>query len=128
MANQNGISVNNGSATERWDRRAQIAPPVDIYENRDELLVVTDVPGVKSDGVTVRLEKDELYVHARCAEREAGEALAGSDVVADFSRTFVVPRGIDPERITAELKDGVLTIRLPKSEAVKPRKIAVRAS
>lgn len=97
-----------------------VAPPVDIYEGRDEILVVADVPGVKVDGVTVRLEKNELHLRAR-REGERKPEL-------DYVRTFLIPRSVDAQKIEAELKDGVLTIHLPKSEAGKPRQIAVRAA
>jgi HSP20 family molecular chaperone IbpA len=117
----------NGARAEQLNRRPVVAPPVDIYENRDEILVLAEVPGARNDGVTIRLEKNELYLHAR---RE--DAAVGSDAKrpwgADYSRTFLVPRGIDAERITAELNAGVLRIRLPKSEALKPRRIEVRTS
>lgn len=116
------------SAAEPLQRRRTIAPPVDIYENDDEILVVADVPGARADGVTVRLEKDELTVHARRDEALEGEVLMGAAGAADYARTFLVPRGIDAEKIGAEMKGGVLTIHLPKSEAIKPRRIEVRAS
>jgi HSP20 family molecular chaperone IbpA len=117
------------NAAEQLDRRPVVAPPVDIYENRDEILVVADVPGVRADGVTVRLEKNELYLHARRDDVETGGTpiLRGART-ADYSRTFIVPRGIDAEKITAQMNGGVLRIHLPKSDAVKPRKIEVRAS
>jgi HSP20 family protein len=105
-----------------------VAPPVDIYENRDEILVLADVPGARTDGITVRLEKNELYLHARREEANAGTPVMGGVRTADYSRTFIVPRGIDGERISAEMNGGVLRIHLPKSESSKPRKIEVRAS
>jgi HSP20 family protein len=108
MENENGLT--------RRDRRA-IAPLVDVYESGDEILVRADVPGARPDGITVRLEKDHLFVRARRDE-----------AAADYERTFVVPPGIDAGKIEASMKAGVLTIRLPKSEASKPRTIAVRAS
>jgi len=104
-----------------------VAPPVDIYENRDEILVLADVPGARTDGVTIRLDKNELYLHARREDDPSGRPDTGARL-ADYSRTFIVPRGIDGDRITAEMTAGVLRIRLPKSESIKPRKIEVRAS
>jgi HSP20 family protein len=117
---------NNGA--EQLDRRPVVAPPVDIYENRDEILVLADVPGARTEGVTVRLEKNELYLHARREDVDAGSPILRGARAADYSRTFIVPRGIDAEKITAEMNGGVLRIRLPKSDSVKPRKIEVRAS
>ena len=116
---------NGGLAAEQLNRRPVVAPPVDIYENRDEILVLAEVPGARTDGVTVRLEKNELYLHAR---REDAGSGPGKTWGADYTRTFIVPRGIDAEKITAELTAGVLRIHLPKSESLKPRRIEVRAS
>ena len=119
----------NGALTaEQLDRRPVVAPPVDIYENRDEILVLADVPGASPEGITVRLEKNELYLHARREELDGGSAVVRGRPAADYSRTFIVPRGIDAEKITAHMNGGVLRIQLPKSDAVKPRKIEVRAS
>ena len=118
----------NGYPVERMERRPAVAPPVDIHENADEILVVADVPGAHPDGVTVRLEKNELFLHASRAEERPGQALLGGQPSPDYARTFVVPRGIDAERITAEMNSGVLRIRLPKSEAVKPRRIQVKSA
>jgi HSP20 family molecular chaperone IbpA len=114
-------------APERMQERPAAPPPVDVYENRDEILVIADVPGVPNDAVSIRLEKEQLSLHARRGDRARGDLVSGRALLADWSRTFVVPRGIDAEKISAELKDGVLTIHLPKSEAVKPRQITVRA-
>jgi len=127
---ENKIARKETSAlsAEQLDRRPVVAPPVDIYENRDEILVLADVPGAHSDGVTVRLEKNELYLHARRDDVETGSPAPRGTRSADYSRTFIVPRGIDAEKITAQLNGGVLRIHLPKSDAVKPRKIEVRAS
>jgi HSP20 family protein len=111
--------------TERMERRPSVPPPVDIYENVDEILVVADVPGARTDSIMVRLEKNELYLHAR-REEEAGPRSGGAGV--DYTRTFVVPPGIAADRITAEMNGGVLRIHLPKDDAAKPRKIAVRSA
>jgi HSP20 family protein len=113
---------------EQLDRRPVVAPPVDIYENKDEILVLADVPGARTDGVTVRLDKNELYLHARREDAETGSPVPSGTRAADYSRTFIVPRGIDADKITARMTGGVLRIHLPKSDAVKPRKIEVRAS
>jgi len=129
MADNKIARKENGAlAAEQLDRRPVVAPPVDIYENRDEILVLADVPGARTDGVTVRLDKNELYLHARREDGTAGSAVLGGARTADYSRTFIVPRGIDAEKISADLNAGVLRIHLPKSDAVKPRKIEVRAS
>src|SRR4051794_25992868 len=119
---------NDALSVEQLDRRPVVAPPVDIYENRDEILVLADVPGARTDGVTVRLDKNGLYLHARREDVDGGSPVLRGTRTADYSRTFIVPRGIESEKITAQMNGGVLRIHLPKSDAVKPRKIEVRAS
>src|SRR3954447_11668502 len=119
---------NGGLTAEQLDRRPVVAPPVDIYENRDEILVYADVPGARTDGITIRLDKNELYLHARREDATAGSPVLGGTRTANYSRTFIVPRGIDAEKISAHMNGGVLRIKLPKSDALKPRKIEVRAS
>jgi HSP20 family protein len=130
MAENKIASRNNNGvlSAEQYDRRPVVAPAVDIYENRDEILVLADVPGARTDGITVRLDKDQLYLHARRDEAPAGSPVLGGNRPADYTRTFIVPPGIDGGRINAEMNAGVLRIHLPKSEASKPRKIEVRAS
>lgn len=127
MSNEQSITKPASGSPERIQQRPVMAPPTDVYETRDELLVVADVPGARKDSINVRLEKQELTIYAARDNDWKGDVLAGRPRSADWSRSFLVPRGIDAEKITAELKDGVLTVHLPKSEAVKPRQIAVRA-
>jgi HSP20 family protein len=121
---QNTVQTNRNNGVERMERRPAIAPAVDIYENTDEILVVADVPGARSDSIMVKVEKNELYLHAR-REEEPGPA---GTRTADYIRTFLVPRGIDAEKISADMNAGVLRIHLPKSESLKPRKIEVKAA
>lgn len=94
----------------------EITPPVDIYENDQELLIVADVPGVETRGLSVELDLPEL--------RLAGELDDGTR----YTRAFRVSEAIDPEGISADLKNGVLTVHLKKSRTAQPRKIAVRAA
>ena len=103
-------------------------PRVDIVETEDELLLLADMPGVNPDDVNVHFENGELAVHGKCEPRQHGvDYLSGEYGVGDFYRAFTLNEAIDADKITAELKHGVLTVHLPKSEAVKPRKIAVKA-
>lgn len=110
------------------DRRPAIAPACDVYENKDEILVVADVPGVTADALEIDLDKGELRIAARRDAAASGATFVAAEYRdCDFRRRFAVPSGIDAARIGAELKDGVLWLRLPKAEAVKPRQITVRA-
>src|SRR5262245_46915252 len=104
-------------------------PRVDILETDDELLLYADLPGVKPEDVDVRFENGELILHGRCQPRPApnGHLLAEYGV-GDFYRAFRVSEAVAADKIAAELKQGVLTVHLPKSETVKPRQIRVQGN
>ncbi len=73
----------------------------------------------------LRFERDELTIHARIAPRHEEEKLLREHDTREFHRAFRINEEVDPDGITATLKNGVLTLRLPKSDRVKPRKISV---
>ncbi len=110
-------------------RRHTAAPPVDVYENADELLIVADVPGVPNDGIDLRVENGTLTLTARRAgAKEESPALVREYDEVDFSATYRIPAGIDTSAIAAETKHGTLIVHLPKAAAVKARKIVVRSN
>ncbi|MEZ6069263.1 MAG: Hsp20/alpha crystallin family protein [Pirellulales bacterium] len=102
-------------------------PPVDILENAEALSVVVDLPGVRGDDIDVRFDDGALTVHGKFADdgASAHDCLVRETGAGDFLRTFQVGELIDASRISAEHNNGVLTLTLPKIEAVKPRKIPV---
>jgi HSP20 family protein len=104
-------------------------PRVDILENDNELTLFADMPGVRPDDVDIRFERGELTLQGRCLPRQqSGSLLLAEYGVGDFYRSFTINPDIDTSRISAEMKNGVLTVHLPKSEAVKPRRITVKGS
>jgi HSP20 family molecular chaperone IbpA len=109
--------------TERIGVRT-VAPPVDVYENRDELVLVADVPGISADSLELRIEKEVLTLEAK--RPQLGD---GSDGLRfDYERRFFLPRGLDPEKVEATVARGVVTICLRKAETAKPRRIQVRSA
>jgi HSP20 family molecular chaperone IbpA len=102
----------------------RVMPPVDVYENDDEILLLVDVPGVAQDGLDVQLEGGRLDLEARQSALPEGDP--GQPLL--FARSFSVPNTVDPAKVAAELDMGVLKIHLPKGEAAKPRRIQVKAS
>ncbi len=106
---------------EKLAERQTFAPPVDIFESKDEILILADVPGVSPEGLSVNLDRDQLTIEAHRAQVAADEARF------DYKRTFVVPRGIEADKIAASLTNGVLKLTLPKPAALKPRQIEVKA-
>jgi HSP20 family protein len=102
-------------------------PRVDIMETEEESLLLADLPGVKPEDVDVHFDNGELSIDGRCAPRHQGANYLLSEYgVGDFYRAFTISEQIDWQKISAELKNGVLTVYLPKAETVKPRKITVK--
>ena len=126
MANQTNLTNRSNGRLEAVQQREAIAPVVDVYENVDELLLLVDVPGAANDGIDVQLDKGQLTISAKRAQDAPGSLLATEYGTYDYERVFSVPHGIDPSKIEAQLSAGVLRLRLPKSESVKPRRIEVK--
>jgi len=99
------------------ERSGAVSPRVDVLETENEFLVLADMPGTKPEDVDIRFEQGELSVHGRRTSHK--------DEFTTYHRTFAVADTVAADKISADLKAGVLTIRLPKVEAVKPKKIAV---
>jgi len=100
-------------------------PAVDIYESRDEYLLVADLPGVQQSELTVNLHQGELSFEGVRKPGEAGPVLSGHNGEIKYRRSFTLPGGIDAEKIEAKLASGVLQLRVPKAAALKPRQISV---
>ena len=117
------------AATERTRGGVTYSPRIDILENEEELLLLADLPGVRAEDLNIRYENKELALEAKVAPRQTGvQYLHAEYGVGDFYRVFTIGETINAERISAELKNGVLTVHLPKTEAVKPRRIQVKAA
>ena len=106
-------------------------PDVDICEDTDALFLWADMPGVAADQVTVNLADDTLHLEGRVSPDEyAGLVPAYTEYnIGDYVRRFTLPDGsrYDRDAVSARLVNGVLEVRLPKSERAKPRKIPVNA-
>jgi len=112
------------------ERREQdyITPRVDVYEDDDAVVLKADMPGVPSDGVEVKVENGVLSITGKAgAPPEEAELLYCEYELGDYHRSFNLPDDIDAEGITAEMSDGVLTVRLPRSGEARTRKIPVKA-
>ena len=107
-----------------------IRAPVDIYEDSEGITVEADMPGVSKDRLQVRVEAGSLLVegHVQFDLPEKAEALYADVRSTAYRRSFVLGRELDTEKIQANLKDGVLKVRIPKRAEVKPRKIDVQVS
>ena len=122
--NKEMVQTQTTDKPQRLSELPTVIPPVDIFENDDEILVVADFPGVETDQVDVRLEGGQIDIEGRQAQ---ADEQARSLPPVMFARSFRVPETVNPEGVTAELKAGVLRVHLKKSEAAKPRRIKVSA-
>jgi len=102
-------------------------PAVDIYESEDALVLVADMPGVGPEKVTIDIRDNQLSLRGMVALEETKERVHLQEYgVGDFYRQFSLGRAIDQSRIEASMRNGVLTLTLPKADTVKPRKINVK--
>ena len=103
-----------------------IAPIVNIRETKDGYMLEAEMPGVNKDGLEITLENNELTITGRRhGEALTGQPLFGERPTAHFRRVFELDPAIDTARICAKVNQGMLTLTLPKTEKVKPRKITV---
>lgn len=106
------------------------SPSVDIFETENELILKADLPDVKLEDIEVRVENQTLTLKGE-RKFEKDESNRGFHRIerqyGTFVRSFTVPSSVDAERVAAEYKNGVLTVRLPKKEAAKPRQVKIEA-
>jgi len=118
------------SATEPVRSGPIYVPLVDILEHDDKLTLRANMPGVSASDLDIQYERGTLTIYGKVAPRQDEQKttyLLREYGVGDFRRTFQVGEGIDAAKIAAELRDGVLTLNLPKAAALLPRKIKVQA-
>jgi HSP20 family protein len=103
-------------------------PPVDIYEADEALVLIVDLPGVSKDDVGIEMHQHTLTLkgqrtpHAEVTEDRYHRV---ERAYGPFQRSFMLPTQVDQEKVQATYHDGVLELRLPKSEAAKPKRIAI---
>lgn len=106
-----------------------MVPPVDIVEDGDCITLKADLPGVARENLSIGVEGETLTIEATVNLGETGgmQSVYAEVKVPQYRRSFVLGRDLDTGKIEANLAHGVLTLRLPKSEQAKPRKIEVKA-
>ncbi len=103
-----------------------VLPEVNIFETKDGYVIEAEMPGVSKEGLEITLEGNEItLVGHRKNEAVTGTPLFRERSVADYRRVFELDPAIDTSKISATMDQGVLTLTLPKSEEVKPRRITV---
>lgn len=103
-------------------------PAVDIKEDEKQYLLITDIPGVNSDKIDIQMENNILNIKGERnteLENETSEYKCIERKHGVFNRRFTLPKNVDADCIKAKYNNGVLTVSIPKQEAIKPRKITI---
>lgn len=110
--------------------QAALMPAVDIVENEVGITLLADMPGVSKERLGVKVDGDQLLIEGAAEIRvpENLELLYGEIRNPYFRRSFTLSRELDPTKIEASLKDGVLRLHIPKAEEARPRRIEVKVS
>ncbi len=128
MNKNTDVATRDKKSIEKTRELYEAAPAVDIYENEDEILLHADMPGVLKENISVDIDNGTLSLSG--IRKLETKGAAGWEEIFDveYARRFSVPQTIDVGRVEAELKDGVLRLHLPKSEAAKPRQIEIKTA
>ena len=119
----------NPLETERTRNRKVYVPKVDIYETKDAMVLIADMPGVDNQSVDITLEKNVLTITGNVESTSyEGKTLAYAEYdTGDYQRAFTISDEVDQDRIEAAVENGVLRLTLPKVEKAKIKKIAIKA-
>jgi len=101
---------------------------VDIYETRDGLILLADLPGVSKENLEVHVDDETLTIQAKAQHKVPGQPIYREYELSNFFRQFEVGDQIDAENIKAELKYGVLKLELPIAQSAKPKKVEVKVN
>ena len=115
----------NGSITSSW------YPACDVFEDKDAVKIVAELPGVKPEDVKLSLENNLLTIRGekkQDAEEKNERVHRYERSYGAFERTFSLPSTVDPDRIVADYQHGILTVSIPKVERARPREIPVKVA
>jgi len=121
------IGTRNGQPREHVSTRVW-SPMVDVYEDQDAIVIKTDLPGVSQDDIDIEMNNDMLTIRG---ERKFDDEARRDNYVrverqyGSFQRTFTIGIPVEPDKIKAVFKNGILELTLPKAEITKPRKVQV---
>jgi HSP20 family protein len=115
----------SGAITSAWQ------PAVDVFEDKDSVRIVAELPGVKPEDVKLSLENNVLIIRGEKkqeAEERTERVHRYERSYGSFERAFVLPSTVDGDKVSAEYGDGVLRVTVPKAEKARPREIPVRSA
>ncbi|MBN1536153.1 MAG: Hsp20/alpha crystallin family protein [Anaerolineales bacterium] len=114
-----------------WKRQLSWDLALDVVENKDDFVVKASLPGIKPDDLDITYTENTLTIKGETKEEKEKEEARyhiRERRYGSFTRSITLPRGVRGESIEASYEDGVLTLRLPKSEEIKPKRIAVHSA
>ncbi len=128
--NQQELSQPQQAAVTRREEQSQqyFVPPVDTSETPDGLVLRYDMPGVRKENVDIMVDKGTLTVTGKVEPEESGTPAYRETRIGDYRREFTLPNDVDASHISAEMKAGVLTVRINKPEEAKPKRIQISGS
>ena len=132
MNDTTSVARNETAARSDMTRRGDVAlmPPVDVIEDARGITLRADLPGVTKDKLDLQVEADTLTIEGEVAISmpEGMEANYAEVSVPRYRRVFTLSKELDPGNVSAEFKNGVLVLRIPKAEHAQPRRIEVQVA
>ena len=131
VSNRLNRTINDPFTQRTEDSFGAWAPPVDIFERQDQLVIRAEVPGIQKDDMDVRIENGVLTLHGeRKEEKEVKDVNAHliERVYGSFTRSFSLPTTVDATKVTAVYRDGVLEVTVPKIETAKLKQVEIKVA
>lgn len=127
--NQQVTNTASASAAADQEQQRAVVPAVDVFEDAGGITLLADLPGVSKEQLELKVEGEALLIEGAVQSRtpDGLEAIYAEVRVPRYRRSFTLSRELDTSRIEAKLKDGVLSLRIPKQAHAQPRRIAVTA-
>lgn len=107
------------------EKKTYFQPATDVRETDNHIVIQFDMPGVSSSNVDLTVEKGTLTVTGKADPEEQGTAVYRETHIGDYQRTFTLSDDVDMDKITAEMKAGVLTVKVAKAEKTKPKRVEI---
>ena len=131
LSNRLNRTINDPFTQRTEDSFGAWAPPVDILERQDHLVIRAEVPGIRKEDMDVMIENGVLTLHGeRKEEKDVKDQSAHlmERVYGSFTRSFSLPTTVDATKVTATYKDGVLEVMVPKVETAKPKSVEIKVA
>lgn len=127
-AEQTPMKAQQTQAVRREEESQCFQPATDIAETAEAVVVKLDMPGVAKDDVEITIDKDMLSIVGKAQPEESGEPVYRETYVGDYRRQFTLTADVDPNDVSASMKNGVLTVTVGTAKAAKPKKVKITAA